>query len=281
MPMPVLKYLIAAFLLPVFFLACTTIEIRESDAFDNHPTVTPQSYSSEIFTLSEHTVETDDGEALNAWHLQREGALGTVLYFGGNGFLLVKSLPWIQAYETLPVNLVLFDYRGYGLSTGSPSVDGIFTDAQSVYEFLISELNADPERIILHGHSMGSLVTGRMLSELKPAAFIMESPITEINDWTRRLVPLLLRPFIRFRFDEAISQQNNLTRIAASELPALFITGTDDQITPERMAKQLYEASPSPDKTLRLIEGGGHNDLPLSQHYRDALLAFLEGVLLP
>ena len=277
-PLSLFSSFIALTFLLMLFAACTTIEIGESDAFDNHPTVTPQSYQSPVFTLTEHTISTPDGETLNAWHLRRDDAIGTVLYFGGNGFLMVKALPWIQAYEQLPVNLMLFDYRGYGLSSGSPSVEGILTDARAVHEFLITELGAEQNRIILHGHSMGSLVTGRMLSELMPAAYIMESPISEVRSWTRRLVPWLLRPFIRFRFDEAITAQNNLERVAASDLPALFVTGTADQITPKRMAKELYAASASPLKQLSLIEGGGHNDLPTFQQYRAALLGFVNGV---
>ncbi|AXJ01558.1 hypothetical protein CYPRO_2312 [Cyclonatronum proteinivorum] len=269
----------SAFIISLALLtSCTTIEISERDAFDNHPTVTPQSYTSEHFTLTEYAVPTADGETLNAWHLKREDALGTVLYFGGNGFLLVKALPWIQAYEQLPVNLLLFDYRGYGLSTGSPSVEGLFTDARTMHTFLTSELGASPDRILLHGHSMGSLVAGRMLSELNPAGYIMESPISEVRDWTRRLVPWLLRPFIRLSFDEVITAQNNIDRVSASTAPALFITGTDDQITPMRMAKELHDVSASTVNTLYLVEGGGHNDLPTFDTYGEALLKFMTEV---
>lgn len=262
----------------IFFISsCTTIELGEDDAFDNYRTVTPASFSSDVFQLEEYDVETPDGEQLNAWWLTREDALGTVLYFGGNGFLLVKSRIMKEAYETFPVNVLFFDYRGYGLSTGTPSIEGLLTDIESIRRFAIEELGQESDRIIYHGHSMGSFMAARLADEHEAAGYILESPVTNVDDWTGRLVPLLLKPFVRFDIQDDIAAQDNMSRVKSTKIPLLIISGEEDPVTPSGMAEDLYEASatPSGERQLRLIEGGGHNDLPDNESYRNAVREFL------
>lgn len=271
---------LSALLLPLMLglSACTTIELGEDDAFDNHRTLTPASFSSEVFTLNEYDVETPDGEVLNAWWLTRDDAIGTVLYFGGNGFLLVKSRIMKEAYETFPVNVLFFDYRGYGLSTGSPSIEGLLVDIETMYNFALEELGASPGQMIFHGHSMGSFMAARMASRYDTAGYILESPVTNVDDWTGRLVPFLLKPFVRFDIQDEVAAQDNLAHVQQTEQPLLIITGEADPITPPGMAEDLFEAAATPEahKKLRLIEDGGHNDLPDNENYRDAIREFLE-----
>lgn len=263
-------------LLPLLlFSACTTIEINEEDAFDNHPTVTPESFSSNVLELNNRLVKTEDGIDLDIWSFTRSDAEATLLYFGGNGFLMVKSRPLIEAYSTMPVNLVLFDYRGYGLSSGEPTVEGVQTDAQAMFDYADSLAKTLSHPLYIHGHSMGSFLSSYIADREDVAGFILESPVSEVSGWTKRLVPLLLRPFVRFDIDSDIASQNNLERVSSIQKPLLIIGGTDDNITPIEMAEELYEESSSPDKTLITIDGGTHNDLPYFDEYADSLQKFL------
>lgn len=262
--------------LPLIFLsACTTIEINEDDAFDNHRTVTPESFSNDNLTLIQQTIETGDGITLDSWQLTRNDARATVLYFGGNGFLMVKSQPLIEAYSTMPVNLVLFDYRGYGLSSGEPSVEGIQTDARAMIDVAqnLSEEYQTP--LYVHGHSMGSFLSTYTTERKDLDGYILESPISEVGSWTKKVVPWLLMPFVRFDIDPDIDSQNNLNRVTSINTPLLIIGGTEDNITPYEMAEELYEASASPQKDLVPIEGGNHNDLPYFDAYSKSIKEFI------
>ena len=267
--------LLALLLSLLLFSACTTIEINEEDAFDNHRTVTPESFSIDNFTLSNQTVETEDGSMLDTWILTREDADATILYFGGNGFLMVKSRPLIEAYSTMPVNLVLFDYRGYGLSSGEPSVTGIQTDARTMFMTADSLARSQSQPLFIHGHSMGSFLSSYTAEREDVAGYILESPVSEVSGWTKKLVPLLLRPFVRFDIDEDIAAQNNLERVAAITTPLIIIGGTEDNITPFEMAEELHKASASSPKTLVPVEGGNHNDLPYFDDYTISLEKFI------
>ncbi|MFO7845342.1 MAG: alpha/beta hydrolase [Balneolaceae bacterium] len=263
------------FLILFITAGCTTIEINERDAFDNHKTVTPESFDISALTLYDRTIETEDNVSINAWFLLRDDAEATVLYFGGNGFLMVKSRPLIESYATIPVNLVLFDYRGYGLSGGDPSVEGIQTDAQRMFEAVQELAGERSTPLFIHGHSMGSFLSGYIADRENVAGYIFESPISEVNSWTRNLVPWLLRPFIRFDIDSSIASQNNLDRVSDIEHPLLIIGGSDDDITPFSMAEELLAASASDQKDLVKIEDGTHNDLPEFEQYRISLEDFL------
>lgn len=266
-------YLTIVFLL--FAMSCTTIEITESDTFDAHRTITPATFDVNAFNFQPHTIETEDGESLDAWFLQRDDAVATVLYLGGNGFLLVKSRPMIQAYATLPVNLLLIDYRGYGLSTGDPTVSGVQEDARSAFRFVTSDAVPQTDKIFVHGHSMGSFLTAMITEENSIDGYILESPVTEVDRWTKKLIPWILRPFVRFQIDEDLKAQSNSDKVASITTPLLIMGGTADDVTPIRMAEELYEKSTSTQKKLVRISGGGHNNLPNTSIYRQSLREFI------
>jgi fermentation-respiration switch protein FrsA (DUF1100 family) len=269
------RSLFLSFFLLLIAIGCTTIEITESDAFDNHRTITPATFDINAFNFHPHTIVTADGESLDAWFLQRDDAIATVLYLGGNGSLMVKSRPLIQAYATLPVNLLLIDYRGYGLSSGEPTVRGVQEDARSAFRFVTSDAVPQTEKIFVHGHSMGSFLSALLTEENSVDGYILESPVTEVSRWTKRLIPWPLRPFIRFNIDDDVKAQSNSDRVAAITTPLLILGGTSDDVTPIRMAEELYDLSASGQKRLVKISGGGHNNLPNTSIYRQALRDFI------
>jgi uncharacterized protein len=265
-------------ILSLLIASCATIEITEKDAFDAHRTVTPETFNIEPYRLHDITLQTEDGEELDAWFMERDDAQATVVYYGGNGFLMVISRSLIEAYRDVPVNIMLFDYRGYGRSTGTATVRGLQTDARVAYNYARSGSPSPQETIIVHGHSMGSFLSAMIAEENEVAGYILESPITEVNSWTRRLVPWIARPFVRFRIDPLIQEQNNLERVARIDLPVLMTGGSFDDVTPFRMATELHEASASTNKRLVEINGAKHNDLPRFRQYREALAEFYRGL---
>jgi len=262
-------------LLVLFITACTTIEITEQNAFDNHATITPEAFRYDQYTLQQRNIETEDGEILNSWFLERPDAQASVIYFGGNGFLMVKSRPLISAYSEIPVNLILFDYRGYGASTGSPTVQGVQSDAAAIYNETVRLIGDGDHPVYLHGHSMGTFLASYLAGQHEVAGYILESPITEVRGWARKLVPWIARPFVRFDIDSAIEGQNNLERVSQIGHPLLIIGGTYDDITPLWMAEEIYEASASRDKEIVKIAGGSHNDLAQFSIYQSEIRDFL------
>lgn len=269
--------IIITFFLIIF--GCRTIQISEDDSFDAHRTITPATFNISPFNFEELSISTPDGEVLNAWFLSQDDAETTVIYFGSNSSLMVKSRALIQAYSGLPVNLVLFDYRGYGLSTGDPTVEGLKTDARTILQRVKSDFMSGKEKLVVHGHSTGTFLATLIADEdVDVDAYILESPVTEVGSWTRGLLPWIARVFVRFEVDDAVAGQNNLERVGQITLPLLVISGTADDVTPPAMADELYEQSASPRKELLEITGGSHNNLPNYSRYRLAVGDFMESI---
>lgn len=267
-----LTFLLSVMLL--MLISCRTIDVTESDVFDAHRTITPATFDIETFQFEDLRIDTPDGEVLDAWFLSREDAIATVVYFGGNGALMVKSRPLIQAYTTVPVNLLLFDYRGYGLSTGDPTVNNLYEDARTVFQYAINDAPASTDRVYVHGHSMGAFLSAMIADENQVNGYILESPVTNVDQWTKRMVPWVMRLFVRFNIDEDVKAQDNLIRVSNVQSPLLILSGTGDDVTPIRMAEELYNQSASEQKRLVRVIGGGHNNLPNTASYRQALREF-------
>jgi uncharacterized protein len=125
-------------ILSLLIASCATIEITERDAFDAHRTITPETFNFEEYSLHNVSLGTEDGVELDGWFLERNNAQATVVYFGGNSFLMVTSRSLIEAYRDIPVNIMMIDYRGYGRSTGTSTVRGLQTDARVAYNYALS-----------------------------------------------------------------------------------------------------------------------------------------------
>lgn len=258
--------------------SCTTIEIREADIFDNHITVTPQSFRHDQLTVTERFVTTADDERIHAWFFHRDDARATLLYMGGNGFLMVKSGLLVNALEDLQLNFVLFDYRGYGQSSGTPTVSGLRMDVAAVLEEIRSDEVFGQLPLIMHGHSMGSFLASGAAVTHGADALVLESPISNPKSWSRGMVPWFLRPFIRLRFEDQIASEDNIAHVKQWDAPLLIMIGTEDNITPMFMSEELYEAASTQTRELLKIEGGNHNDLPGFEEYREAYLRLIDAL---
>ncbi|MEM9998299.1 MAG: alpha/beta hydrolase [Bacteroidota bacterium] len=284
--MRLVSALLALVLLPVSLVACTKIPIREADAFQNKRTVTPATFDVPGFTLTTHRIPladtaipdslAADSLALDAWFMRHDDARGTVLYFGGQGFLLVTFADFIEAMAQHRVNLLMVDYRGYGMSDGTPTVAGLKADGLAVYDYVRTLDGVDAERLILHGHSMGTFMATYVAQEAaqSPAGLLLESPVTTVEGLTGALVPALLKPLVSFDIDPALQDEDNPARVAGLTMPTLVIVGSEDNITPPKLAEAVHEASAGQPKRIVEVEGGGHNGLEAYDAFHAALADF-------
>lgn len=272
------KKLLAVVLLSLLISSCATIKLTEKDAFDVKRTISPDYFKNTVFTLDEVQITTADSLHLNGWFIKNPAATGTVLYFGGNGFVMATSFHIINAIIDQNVNLLVFDYRGYGQNDGVPSVAGLKSDGLAAYDFLVRDKQIMPEKLIIHGHSLGTFIASFVASERAAAGLVLECPVTDAKDWTGRLVPWFLKPLVRFEIEPALLENSNVKRLSAVEIPLLILAGGNDQITPSGMAEKLLQVAKSGDKQLKIIPNGGHNDLPHREEYGLALAGFYEKI---
>ncbi len=214
------------------------------------------------------------GETTHGWFLPVDGARGTVLFSHGNGGNLALWMYAMPVYRRLGLNVLLYDYGGYGLSTGRPSERRCYADARAMWNHLVRHRGVPPQEIVLIGRSLGSAVTAELALETKPAAVVLESPFLSMADMAREVFPILPgRLMVRHRFDT----ESKIDRIDA---PLLILHSPKDELVPYRHGRRLYERAREP-KVFVDIEGGHNDCFGVSEAiYESALDEFL-GPLLP
>ena len=205
--------------------------------------------------FEELAIETGDGERLHGWWVPARGAPARahVLLCHGNAGNVGDRVLHAALLAGLGLDVLLFDYRGYGRSTGRPSEQGTYSDARGARSALLARPGVDPERVVHLGESLGGAVALALALEHPPAALVLQSTFTSVRDLARRHYPFIPPPLVPDAYP-------SLRRIADLRAPLLVIHGDRDEIVPLFHAEALFEAAREP-KRLLVIEGAGHNDL--------------------
>ncbi len=198
-------------------------------------------------------IDTPDGAALGAWWCPRpEPAAPVLLFFHGNAGNREDRLHNVAGLWRAGVSVLIFDYRGYGDSSGTPSEAGLYADGAAAFDWLATRVPDRP--ITLFGRSLGGAVAARVAAVRPAAGLILESTFTSAPDMAGRVLPFPgVRYLVRSRFD-ALAAVRKLTA------PLLVIHGSADELVPISMGRALYEAAATRDKTFREVPGGRHND---------------------
>ena len=199
-----------------------------------------------------------DGIRTHAWHIPGESDI-TLLWLHGNSGNISHRLDNIAVLrEMTGAGVMILDYRGYGLSDGSPSERGIYADAEAALAYLTDDLALDPERqVVLFGRSLGAGAAAELATRRPVRRVILESGFTSIRDMAtsssrRRWFTSLIMPLFDARYD-------NLSKMPNIQSPIMIVHGDRDEIVPYAMAERLYAAAPEP-KRLYRIPGATHND---------------------
>ncbi|XP_063601210.1 protein ABHD13-like [Penaeus indicus] len=225
-----------------------------------------------------------DGTKLHAVFVkQASGAVKsapTFIYFHGNAGNLGHRLSNVyEMYRWLHVNLLLLEYRGYGLSEGSPSEEGLYLDAQAAINYLKTRSDIDQNKIIIFGRSLGGAVAVDCVSRSeissRVAAMILENTFTSIPDMAK-----VLFSNVKFlaKLPEWCHKNKYLSKYKMCRVvvPTLFLSGQADSLVPPRMMMELYHCCASPAKRLMQFTQGSHNETWKCPGYYQVLLHFLD-----
>jgi uncharacterized protein len=197
---------------------------------------------------------TEDGERLHAWWVEaRDDRIGHVLLCHGNGGNIGDRVLHAELLTAVGFDVLMFDYRGYGRSTGKPDEEGTYRDARAAREALLGQPGVDPDRVFYLGESLGGAVAVELASAYPPAGLLLLSAFTSVREMAKVHYKVLPGPLVPDVY-------NNADRIGELHVPLLVIHGDRDDIVPVEQGRALYEAAPGP-KQIRVVEGAGHNDI--------------------
>jgi fermentation-respiration switch protein FrsA (DUF1100 family) len=169
-------------------------------------------------------------------------------------------------------DILLLDYRGYGLSEGRPEEAGMYQDGEAAYAEARRRGFA-PEAIVLYGESIGSAVAIEMALRHPCGGIILQSPFLSIPALARSIYKILPTFLIRTQLDNAVK----IGRVTA---PKLILQGDRDEVVPLSHGRRLFELA-APPKRFVILPGARHNDTYLAAGgaaYFDAVRAFLAEV---
>ena len=210
------------------------------------------------------------GEKLNGWFVQAPQARGVVLFFHGNAGSISHRLDYLRMFRELGFSILIFDYRGYGKSSGEPSEASTYQDAEAAWNYLVETRHVAPSSIVLFGESLGGAVAAWLAARVKPRALIITSTFTSLPDLGAKLYPLFpVRLLTRYDY-------NAKKYLQAATCPVLIVHSREDEIVPFEHGEQLYAAAHEPKQLLEIH--GGHNTSLILSHdlWMNGVGAFLD-----
>lgn len=215
------------------------------------------------------TFETDDEIQVTGWFIPAESAEKTVLFCHGNGGNISHRIDTIRIFHELGLNTFIFDYRGYGRSTGKPTEKGTYRDADTAWHYLVDSRGVLPGNIIVFGRSLGGSLAAWVTANHSPCAVILESSFISIPELGARLYPWLpVRMLSRFKYA-------TIPCLKEIRCPVLVVHSREDELVPFSHGQTIFEAAQEPKKFL-VIEGTHNDGFLLSERsYKEGLMTFL------
>jgi fermentation-respiration switch protein FrsA (DUF1100 family) len=202
-----------------------------------------------------------DGTRLHGWYCPADHPRAVVLFAHSNGGNLSHRAALLRKLQNeLRLTVLIFDYRGYGRSEGTPSVEGVLQDARAARRELADRAGVRETQLVLMGRSLGGAVVVQLAVETPPRGLILQSSFSSLEDVAAHHYPALawLAPAAKL---------NSAARIAQYKGPLLQSHGDADRTIPYALGRKLFEAAREP-KRFVTIPGGDHNDPQTEEYYR-------------
>lgn len=196
---------------------------------------------------------TTDGETLDGWFVPaKKDARGLVIFLHGNAGNIAHRLDYLRMFHDLGFATLIVDYRGYGLSSGRPTEQGTYLDAEAAWDHATQALGFAPGHIVIFGESLGGGVAAQLAAQHPSGALVLASTFTSVPDMGADLYPMLpIRLLAHIRYE-------TLTKLSQISCPVLVIHSRNDDIIPFTHGQRLFEAAHPPKQFIELE--GGHNE---------------------
>lgn len=201
-----------------------------------------------------------------------------ILYCGGDAFH--RSLEGAVPLQALAVgaDVAVFDYPGYGDSSGTPSTTSILDTAVAVYDHLFGLDSTKGKVRVLYGFSLGGMVVAQLAQDRHADAVVLEATAVTVEGWARSRVPLLLRPVVRVRVEPQIAGLDSAAALDHFPGKLLLLTSRADETVPARLSYQLARRLEGTRRDVRVLEfpGRRHGSIMGDAAFGSRLSDFLD-----
>jgi uncharacterized protein len=213
-------------------------------------------------------IKTEDGEDINALYLINPFATKTILYSHGNAGL-IYNLTNIFFDFGEHASIIMYDYRGYGRSTGTPYEGGLYKDITAVWNYLTNVEKIKPSNITIYGHSLGASVSSWLASKLNNNfnSLILQSGFASIHEISKNFVGCYGLYLIKNEF----SNVDHISKINHDKI--LIIHSSNDDIVPLYHAELIHNSNKK--SVLKIFDEGDHNIVSESDEYYNLIKSFI------
>ncbi|NHN36163.1 alpha/beta hydrolase [Pseudomaricurvus alcaniphilus] len=207
------------------------------------------------------------GAELSALHFTQANPKGLVFFIHGNAGNLETWTTNTGYYQKVNYDLFIFDFRGYGKSTGQIESEAqLHQDVRAAWDLIAPRYAGKP--VVIYGRSIGTSLAVELARHVDAAQLILVSPFRSMREIARREFPWIPAQVLKYPLDtEQI--------IGEIDMPTLFLHGSRDSTIPVADSEALLALMSAPAQ-LQVIEGAGHNDIQRFPEYYQALTDALQ-----
>ena len=186
-------------------------------------------------------LNTAAGGRIPAFYIEKPNAQVTILFSHGNAEDLGMIYDWFNDLaRVLRVNIMAYDYTGYGKSNGTPTEDNCYADIEAAFRYLLEVRRIQPEQVVLYGRSLGSGPSCYLASKTanegrSVGGVILQSPLLSAY-----------RVAFNFRYTLVGDRFPNIDYAPNIQCPVFIIHGTQDEVVPFWHGEELFLALPQP-----------------------------------
>lgn len=197
-------------------------------------------------------METEDGVTIHGWYFPHEGSNQVIVLSHGNAGNISHRLDIAATLLEAGAAVLMYDYRGYGNSEGSPNEDGLYKDMRAVMGHLTGEKGYSEQEVFQYGRSLGGAVAAWAASEYEIGGLVLDSAFTGLRAMVRDVYPFVPSFLARYNFPtkEFIKSLDGV--------PVMVMHSRNDEIISFSHGEALFEAAAEPKRFVEL--GGTHND---------------------
>ena len=224
--------------------------------------------------LEEVWLPVDESVTIYGWFVDAGPTKPVLFWCHGNAGNISHRLANIRELYRRGLSVFIFDYRGYGRSSGSPSEPGIYQDALAGYDYVLHQRRIASDRIVVFGRSLGACVAGEVAILRPSAGVILEGSFPSIQAMSdQHYLGLPARWFVDVEFNLA-------QKIPRLQRPVLVIHGEKDFIVPVALGRQVFDTAHEP-KQWYVVPGADHNDVPFvgGNPYFQKIMSFVQTVV--
>ncbi len=272
------KQILFIFILPIFFtFSCITIYEPNFFFPKKQPSLTDQDMGGGIYR--KNILVTTDGNTLAGIVFENAGSHDYLVYFYGNGQSIYKAKERLYFFaKEFNLNVICFDYRGYGSSTGEPSFDNLLVDSNIIYGYITKNYALKMKKLFVFTQSIGTVPGLNIASNKQVDGIIMEAAFTSAEEAVpgfSRGLPWPLSRIVHLEAEKKLRDKKPqpIDMIKNVKAPLLYIHGTNDEVFAFEIGKKMFDAAGSKEKYFCTLAGTGHSDIDLS---KDPALSYLK-----